>query len=618
MTAGHTAFLKRVLEYASRHEASLREAGLYVAVATISPLVFIWPMDLWSFLPDLSMPLSYQGGDTLFSAAFYIRTPIDYGWPFQNPMLGAPLGLDLHAFPVADALHLGIIRAISLFTHSWPVVFNLFYLLGYPLSALSALFLVRKFSVSRPAAGTVAILFAFLPYHFARNQSHLFLSAYYVVPLTTLVILWISLGDTFTLRRRWMAATMMVLTGLAGIYYAFFGALLLGFAGLYGSARTRNFRPMIAALLCMGILSAVLVVALGPNIVFFLRHGTGMAIKRSPQEAELYGLRMTQLLLPATGHRVQLLSRLKQSYNFSGLAGVPVTESDDASLGIIGSVGFLALLVALVPGFRRGPLWESLSSLNFFALVTATIGGASAGLVYVLPEIRCYNRISIYIALWSLFAASLLWDSAMVRLKPRLRRIGPMLLAPILIVGLLDQIPPVSQVKLYGTVTNARKAKLGLTQAVDAQQQPYEEVRAAYMNDLEFVRRIEQLLPAGAMVFQLPIVPFPENPPLGKMLDYDLLRGYLCSRNLRWSYPTMNGSPAEAWQQQIGNRPLPLFLSDLSSKGFKGIYIDRSAYPPYVLQPLEQAISELEGPPAAASSNKRLVLYLIGAGHPGR
>ena len=591
MSARHKPSLERILRYGSRREAFL-ETSLYVAVATISLLIFIWPLHLWPFLTDLSIPLSYQGRDVLFSAAFYIRTTIDYGWVFQNPMLGAPLGLDLHAFPVADALHLGIIRTMSLFTHNWPAVFNLFYLLGYPFSALSALFLVRQFSVSRPTAGTVAILFAFLPYHFAHNQSHLFLSAYYVVPLTTLVIIWISLGDTFTVWQRRMAAIIMVLTGLAGVYYAFFGALLLGFAGLYGSVRRRNFRPLIAGLLCMGILSLTVVVALGPNIIFLLSHGTRLPTLRSPREAELYGLRISQLLLPATGHRVQLLSRFKESYNSSGVAGIPITESDFASLGIIASVGFLALVGSLVLGWRRDPLWQSLSSLNGFALLTATIGGLSEGLVFVVPEIRCYNRISIYIALWSLFAASLLWDSAVSRFKPRFGRIGPMLLAPILVVGLLDQTPPVSP---------------------DAQQQ----VRSAYMNDLEFVRRIEQLLPAGAMVFQLPIVSFPENPTIRKMLDYDLLRGYLCSRNLRWSYPTMRGSPGEAWEQQVGREPLSLFLADLSSKGFKGLYLDRSAYPPPEAQLLEQAISEIAGPPAAESSNKRLVFYLIGAGKLG-
>ena len=49
----------------------------------------------------------------------------------------------------------------------------------------------------------------------------------------------------------------------------------------------------------------------------------------------------------------------------------------------------------------------------------------------------------------------------------------------------------------------------------------------------------------GAMVFQLPYRRFPETQPLARMADYDLMRGYLHSDDLRWSYGFMKGRPGD-------------------------------------------------------------------------
>ena len=51
-------------------------------------------------------------------------------------------------------------------------------------------------------------------------------------------------------------------------------------------------------------------------------------------------------------------------------------------------------------------------------------------------------------------------------------------------------------------------------------------------------------MPDGTKVFQLPIVAFPEEPPYGSMLDYDLLRPFLQSDgSTDWSYGKVKGRP---------------------------------------------------------------------------
>jgi phosphoglycerol transferase len=579
--------------YGRRHESALREAALYVGVVAISVAVL-----LWQFYPaylNLNVPFFYAGGDSLFTG-FLVKTIINYGWVWHNPAVGAPAGVDLRGFPIADALHIAIIRGMSLFTSDWATLFNLFYLLGFPLSALSALFLMRSFSVSRSASVAASILFAFLPSHFLRGEPHLFLASYYVIPLTTLVILWISCGYPLAGRRRWLAAAICVLTGIAGIYYAYFGAIFLILAGVRGSSRRGDFQPMIAALACAGILSAATIVVLIPNLAFTLQTEAGVVNKafvRSPLEAETYGLRLTQMLLPVSYHRVSFLAELKRTYYKQELPSGATNESDHASLGSVASLGFLAIVVSLLCRLREDPLWDSLGILTVAAFLIATAGGFSAILIYVIREIRCYNRISVYIALWSLFAAALLWDRAVARLSsPGFRRAAAVLLVVILVAGVLDQCPPASW---YASRANTL---------------------AEYAGDQEFVDRIEEQLPAGAMIFQLPYVRFPEHSPVNDMLDYDLMRGYLHSRNLRWSYGSIKGSAGDYWERAVAGKSLDESIAYLTTNGFKGIYIDRFAFSADQRTVLEEVLSVSLGPPKVVSGNGRLVFYSLSpAGH---
>src|SRR5208283_4105176 len=47
------------------------------------------------------------------------------------------------------------------------------------------------------------------------------------------------------------------------------------------------------------------------------------------------------------------------------------------------------------------------------------------------------------------------------------------------------------------------------------------DVEKLFRQDEEFVRRIELLVPARSMIFQLPYFPFPETWPINNVADYD-------------------------------------------------------------------------------------------------
>ena len=57
-----------------------------------------------------------------------------------------------------------------------------------------------------------------------------------------------------------------------------------------------------------------------------------------------------------------------------------------------------------------------------------------------------------------------------------------------------------------------------------------------WRSDGAFVAAIERQLPKNAMVFQLPVVDFPEHSAIERLSADDLIKeGYLHSKTLRWS-----------------------------------------------------------------------------------
>jgi phosphoglycerol transferase len=194
--------------------------------------------------------------------------------------------------------------------------------------------------------------------------------------------------------------------------------------------------------------------------------------------------------------------------------------------------------------------------LNGAGFLLATVGGFGSLLALMLmPSIRGYNRISVYLAFLSLMALVLFLERLFRPStdSPRRRLAYHAVLLALLAVGILDQTSP-------------RCIPL------------YEELASVYHNDLEFVQAVENVLPNGAAVFQLPYLPFPEVVPPGRMLDYDPMRGYLYSRSLRWSYGAVKGRETDRWQSETASLPLEEMVPTLIQAGFSGIYVDREGY----------------------------------------
>ena len=197
---------------------------------------------------------------------------------------------------------------------------------------------------------------------------------------------------------------MCVLTGLAGVYYAFFSCFLLLAAGAAAAVRERRWATLAASVLPVLLIAGALAAALSPSLLHTAQYGRNLeTAQRSPAEADIYGLRVSDMLLPVVQHRIGFLAHL--SDRFLAPPRQPTGEAAASSLGALASLGFLWLCGRFL-WRRRGAAQrtdDGLAYLTVISVALGTVGGLGCLFAfYVSPMIRCYNRLSIFIAFFAL------------------------------------------------------------------------------------------------------------------------------------------------------------------------------------------------------------------------
>src|SRR5581483_12042852 len=121
--------------------------------------------------------------------------------------------------------------------------------------------------------------------------------------------------------------------------------------GCYGWVVFRTWRAAAAAGALVGIIIVGGLVNHLPTFAYQAKYGRNPVTDRVPEEADIYGLKISHLVLPINNHRLTLFNRVKIMY-LSGYRPSE-TENQSASLGLVGAAGFLGLVaVLLFPGRR--------------------------------------------------------------------------------------------------------------------------------------------------------------------------------------------------------------------------------------------------------------------------
>ncbi len=520
---------------------------------------------------DIYIPVRIGGDST--QVLGYVQNLIESGTPFGGPRLNAPFGQQYGDFPLGpDLLNFTLLRLISLVTNEAVPTVTLFFLLTFALVAATSYWSLRGLGVSRPVAYFGAVVYAVVPFHFFRGTGHLFLSAYYAVPLAAYVLVTLTNGRALfglgavhsgphrRIRLRPVAThvVLAVVVATTGIYYAVFTLILLVPAAVFGWIRSRSSRVVACAGLIGAAIAIVVALTMLPSFVSVVQNGPNADFPvRGAAETGRLQLRPLNLLMPVPGHFVGPLASLARSYSRS----FPDTGENGESAGLIASLG-LVLLAVVVLGSLVGALskrltWRrerSIGALVLVCLLIAMSGGASSLFaLLVTPQIRAWGRFSIFVDFFALLAVAFVLSVAWRYLRrTRWRNAFAVALVAGVLLAALDQT--------------------GNTFVPN-----YDPIGQTYAADGAFTQQVEASLPAGAAIYQVPYRPYPEAGTIGDIPDYEPLRPYLQSDALRFSYGGEKGREA-GWQDYVFDRQPAQVLPLLCLAGFSAVWVDRASY----------------------------------------
>jgi phosphoglycerol transferase len=541
----------------SKHKFHARPelSALSVAISlTVVALIFLF--QLWDFNPRV--PVSYSGDGLLTLNG--LRNMRFGGWYWSTQKLGAPFGQDFHDFPaVADNFNLVLLWfGIKIFRNE-VLTFNLFFFGTYFLSTASGFIGARMLRLNRSAAVLVGVVYSFLPFHFQHGPAHLYLSAYWAIPLWAAFLLRELMGESispFTQSsfRSWFCSRSTLLVMLisliaasTGLYYAFF-FLLLATGVLFVRRITQSVSfEWVPVSLSIFLATSVMALQYFPIWLYQKHNGNNLStFVRSIADVEYYSLKISNLLLPVYGHRISLLADFRDRANHVFLIG----EGADA-LGLFGSIGFCTLLIVLIvkTAENQRVFFKSLAVFTLLAVLISTVGGfAQFVSAFGFTQLRVMARMSVVIAFPSIVCSVVLLDRVL-RNRNRIIRLSFLLIVGTL--ALLDTNP-------------------------GHQISSYKETAKSWEQDRSVVARVAESFGSDAMIFQLPIIPFPEYPSVVNMTDYEHLKGYLHSSTLRWSYGGVKGRDGD-WQKSLSEDP-KLLVAELQQLHFQAIWINRNGY----------------------------------------
>jgi hypothetical protein len=582
------------------------ETAWALLTALLAVIVGAIQFKVWD--AHLRVPLLAPHGD-LTQALTTITSIHNHGWWWHDSNLGAPFGAQEYDFgsPFGDTVNLLICKAYLTVVGDPAFVLNAYFFTTFALCAFTAHLVLRALGFSILICVAGGLLFAVLPFHFFRGEAHAFISGYWGVPLGVWLVLGV-LGHLEIWKPRpgvggwrryvsWSSARILLVGFIVAgtlIYYAVFTVLLLVAAAGIVVFRARTWRAAVRpAVLAVVILGWFALMA-SPAFIYNHKHGKNPSVGvRATAEAEIYGLKGAQLLLPPATDKIGPLRKVGREY---GRTDPFPSEGASPYLGLILALTFVGLIgyVLASSGRRRdrgrAPLLGDVGTLALVAFLIGTVGGISSLIAHLLtPQMRGWNRISTFIAFLTVIALAGVFERM---LTARRQQTGTR--ARYLAVA---AVVAVTAFAVY--------EQSSVIKAPD-----YDAVAADWYGYGQLVANVERELPKGASIVQLPYTPFPEHGPVGQMADYDQLVPYFFSKHLKWTAGSMKMRP-EDWMA-LTYKMTPAELATASAAaGLGAIWVDRYGYSDSDFgKPLEAGLHKvISEPPEIGVGASRIAVY---------
>lgn len=502
---------------------------------------------------DWSLPTDYSGDAhevlaRIKAAGEGVGVPLV---PQRIERLGAPFGADWSDYPTPDKPAMLLLGTLS----RWTGVFlaaNLGLLMAQLMSAASFYFVARWLRVRWEWAWTGALLFAYSYHVFHRGLAHFSFVLSWTVPLGLLGVWLVARSRRLAWKSRGALVCLCSAAGLgAGNPYLllFWGQLLLWALVVQWIGPRRRANLILG--LSAGMVAISVFLVCNAELWLHAVEPDGLPLlSRNYGGTERYALKPVEMFIPPEFHRADWLAFLGQRYRrwseWHGEAFLPY-------LGVCGIAGLIWLAGLAVLRLLRGRPVPGPALTAGWLIAYAGVGGLTNFVAFFagFQVFRATNRVAVYISALVLVFLMMRLSRLTVRWPAGWSVIAALSLAAI---GLLDQMPRA------------------------APSERRERIAAEVTSDRELGARMEAALPAGALVFQLPVLGFPEVVPPHRLTDYEHFRPYLATNGLRFSYGAAKHRARGRWQRELENEPVPVLVRRLEEHGFGALYLNRKGF----------------------------------------
>ncbi len=482
---------------------------------------------------------------------YVIKTTDEFGWFYENSRVAGGNGL-LYNHSMGDFLQYILVKLIGCFTDNYDLIYNIVYFTSYFLCAFTMYAVARLMKLHSLISEVIALVFTFQPWHQLRMVHLLSSACYFMVPIGVLIGVWIAeeniLGEKYwklgkySINKKYIFICLMtLLSSLSDIVFSAFNCYIIAIAILLSFFRRKRIKTLFENLIFLGIEIIGTLLMYIPVFLHWYREGinnVAPGYNRHPMQAQTYGLKIINLFIPREGHRISVLADFFEGYQ--NLFGA--NENQYTSMGIVICICLLLLLMEVFK-IKDNGLKKNLAIMTIGIILISTTGGFGAIVAYIIPGIRTYDRMSIYISVFSLLYVGVLLNKKCANFNLKRYVIGILMAISVVIIAVFDSTVPY---------------KTG------------EQDEIISYNDTikEFVHEIEDTMPRGSKIYYAPYYCFPEGG------SYEFLNGYLFSDKLVWSIGSMEGTENDLWQESLKGLPAEELCEQIVLEGYKGIYID--------------------------------------------
>lgn len=489
--------------------------------------------------------------------------------------LNAPFTANWCDFPTPEEL---IWDCAGALTHWFGVIqaYNLSILIAHLLAGCSFYLAARALGSARAPSLFCAVSFSMARYLFVRDTVHINLSYCWHVPWLWVATHWFWQRRALT-PRVW--AGMLVLCALCAWqnpYYWFFWLVMLVPCWVIPLAQ-RQWRVALGPWVVMGVSTFFVFLGQFDSLLGWIAYGKGHPFVRTVNEIQLYSPRLPEYFLPQGHHWVRFDEWAYSKYY------IPMFqdggEKDSSYLGFLGIAVLVYLtVVGVVRLLRRQNV-----PFAFGMGVWLTAVMASGGLTMLAGSMgfllfRCTGRISIVLQAGLMLFLALRLTRWKVFEGKRV-----ILILPLLLFNAWDCIPPYLEDR--------------------------EEVANYLTNHRSTIDFLEARLRPRSMVFQWPIMEYPESHRVGKAWNYEPLMAFLYSKDLRFSYGNCRNRPESKWQYHLVDKSPESIVNELQGYGFSALWLYTQALEPEELDPWKAWSRQ----PDFRSPNGDLWIYVLKA-----